>query len=154
MSKRTISKGRQYGDPLTPEQQAAAEKSEREREAYTRWKNTWLKFWQDCRNKACRRHERCSGDVNACWEEKWPTFPQILKDQIKLAIKFIKDGMPPAEAFRTAQAQLMRELQEEIARLGREAAGAASAQATDTDAPADTQLLGTIEPPTPRMRPL
>jgi hypothetical protein len=124
---------------------------ERKQAEYMRWKNTWLKFWQACRHKACRRHKRCSGVEQACWLEQGANFPPILKEQLKLAIKFMREGVPAAEAFATARTTLLRELEEQIARAELEAREAVSATHCDGIASC-VPLAGTIEPPTPRVR--
>jgi hypothetical protein len=155
LSKRRILSGPQYGDPPTPEQRAAAEKRRREREAYTRAKCDGMKFWRDCNNKRCRRHQRCSGDEQACWEVKWGAQPEIIKDQLRLAIKFMRDGMPPPEAFATARTELLRELEQEIERLEREAAGAAAEHAAGTQTAVAVSAASTpppTDPPGPRVR--
>jgi hypothetical protein len=131
---------------------------ERKQTDYTRWKCTWLKFWQTCRNKACRRHKRCSGDARACWQEQWPSFPPILKEQLKLAIKFMNEGLPQAEAFSTAKTTLLRELEEQIAQAEQEARDVIPATRSNNsascgvDSDVDAQLANSIQPPTPRVR--
>jgi hypothetical protein len=144
----------QHGAALTPAQEAAAENYEREREAHARRKCNWQKFWRGCNYKTCRRHKSCSGDAVSCWEEKWAAMPQILKEQLKRAIWFMKDGMRPDLAFRAAKDELLRELEEEIARQERNDAAAA---ASTVDAPAQVDappLPVTIDPPMPRIRQL
>jgi hypothetical protein len=154
LKKRRTLNHRQYGLQLTQEQEAAAKNYEREREANARGRCNWQKFWRGCSEKTCRRRKSCSGDAVASWEEKWAAMPQILKEQLKRAIWFMKDGMRPDLAFRAAKDQLMRELEEEIARRERNDAGAA---ASTVDAPASVDappLPATIEPPMPRIRQL
>jgi hypothetical protein len=148
-----------YGMKPTAAQDQWHREHQHKQAEYTRWKNTWLKFWQQCRIKACRRHHRCSGDEKACWEEKWPAFPPILKEQLKLAIKFMNEGMLPPEAFAVARTTLLRELEEQIAQAEQEAREGAAGHdggaksEVNADDLAQMQFAGTIEPPTPRVRP-
>jgi hypothetical protein len=64
----------------------------------------------------------------------------------------MRKGTPPAEAFRTARLELMRELEDRISRQE----VAVIAVADPADAPAATageaRPLGSIEPPAPRVR--
>jgi len=49
------------------------------RRAALREFNTMLRYWAACPNPACRRHRRCSGDVEMCHAIFWPVVPEEFK---------------------------------------------------------------------------
>jgi hypothetical protein len=83
---------------------------------------TGLKFWHFCADKRCKRARQCAGDVGVCFNRFWPQVPEDIKAEIRQAILFMRDGMPPQQAATEARAFVAQRKQIEQETMAREAA--------------------------------
>ena len=83
---------------------------------------THLRFWQFCADRRCKRARQCAGDVEACFNHFWPQVPEDIKAEIRQAILFMRDGMPPRQAASEARAFVAQRKRIEQETMAREAA--------------------------------
>jgi hypothetical protein len=62
------------------------------------------------------------GDVEACFNRFWPHVPDDLKNEIRQAILFMRDGMPPRQAAIEAHEYVAQRKRIEQETMAREAA--------------------------------
>ncbi len=67
-----------------------------------------LQFWRLCPGKPCRRARDCKGDAQACFHTFWWQLREETRVWIRAAIRARAGGLQQTEAFRAADAEVVR----------------------------------------------
>ena len=137
-------------DAAEDDKKRAQEQAQRENEADRRQETesrrglcTFLKFWQFCPDRRCKRARACAGDVAACFNLFWPQVPEDIKNEIRRAIELVRNGMPPHQAAIEARAFVAQRKRIDEETMAREAARAAAEAQPE---PAPVQITRTHAP--------
>jgi hypothetical protein len=106
---------------------------------------TFLRFWMVCPDRRCTRARQCAGDVKACFGLFWPVVPEGTKNEIRQAIMFMNEGMPPRQAAIEARAFVAQRKRIDDEMKAREAARRAEQPLPESE-PAPVKIARTHAP--------
>jgi hypothetical protein len=85
----------------------ARAESDRERDRARRKMFTAFRLWTVCPDKRCARAKVCSGDVEACLNERWfVCISDETRTMLSKTFQLLSDGMSPHEAVAAAHADI------------------------------------------------